>query len=96
MKSIIAMTVKQLFALISIFFLSALFGSEAMAWPTTGQWIPIYRGGMYLEDANGDANGSRNVVSDANNPAAYMFNDGTYIHFRLRLDADPSGQGGQG
>lgn len=96
MKSIIAMTAKKLFVLILSFCLSAIFGSEAMAWPTTGQWVPIYRGGLYLQDANGDASGSRNIVSDANNPAAYMFNDGTYIHFRLRLDADPSGQGGQG
>ena len=66
------------------------------AWPTTAQWIPVYRNSIYLQDDIGDANGSRNVVSDANNAAAFIYNDGTYIYFRLRLDSDPSGSGGQG
>lgn len=70
--------------------------APAHAWPTTSQWLPVYKDGVYLQDPIKDATGSRDVVSDANNPAAYMFNDGTYIHFRLRLDQDPSGTGGQG
>ena len=68
----------------------------AGAWPTDGQWVPVYRGGAILQDANGDTNGARNIVSDATHAAAYLWNDGVSIFFRVRLDADPSGQGGQG
>jgi uncharacterized repeat protein (TIGR01451 family) len=82
--------------LLPILLIITIASGTAHAWPTAGQWIPVYRGGFYLQDDIGDANGSRNIVSDANNPAAYMFNDGTYIHFRLRLDASPAGSGGQG
>jgi uncharacterized repeat protein (TIGR01451 family) len=77
-------------------FLLVLFPSSAHAWPTTSQWVPVYKNGVYLQDPSKDASGARDIVSDATHPAAFMFNDGTYIHFRLRLDADPSGQGGQG
>jgi hypothetical protein len=70
--------------------------APAYAWPTTSQWIPVYKGGVYLQDPLNDASGSRNIVSDATNDAAFIFNDGTYIYFRLRLDQDPSGKGGQG
>lgn len=81
---------------VSIAALIVLLPSPALAWPTTGQWIPIYKSSTLLQDPGGDANGARNVVSDANNAAAYIFNDGTYLFFRLRLDSDPTGQGGQG
>ena len=69
---------------------------SAHAWPTTSQWIPVYKGSVLLQDPSGDATGARNVVSDPINDAAFIFNDGTYIYFRLRLDKDPSGTGGQG
>jgi len=77
-------------------FIFLLVPSLGHAWPATGQWIPVYKGGVMLQDASGDANGSRNVVSDATHAAAFIFNDGAYLYFRLRLDQDPSGQGGQG
>ncbi|MFC1859005.1 hypothetical protein ACFL9U_13435 [Thermodesulfobacteriota bacterium] len=67
-----------------------------LAWPTTNAWIPIYKGGDLLQDPLKDAQGPRNIVSDATHDAAYMFNDGQYIYFRLRLDQDPTGTGGQG
>ena len=70
--------------------------AHAHAWPTTGQWIPVYKSGVILQDPSGDASGSRNVVSDATHDAAFIFNDGTYINFRLRLDKTPAGTGGQG
>ncbi|MDF1593574.1 MAG: hypothetical protein P1P89_18860 [Desulfobacterales bacterium] len=72
------------------------FPAIASAWPTDSQWIPLYKGGNYLQDPNGDAQGSRNVVSDPNNDAAFMYNNGQYVYFRLRLDQDPTGTGGQG
>jgi uncharacterized repeat protein (TIGR01451 family) len=82
-------------ALILSFF-ALLFPCLGHAWPTAGQWIPIYKSGIYLQDANGDANGTRNIVSDPTHAAAFIYNDGTYLYFRLRLESDPSGQGGQG
>ena len=88
--------IKRISVLILAVIFFGLLSGSAHAWPTLSQWIPILKSGIYLQDANGDANGSRNVVSDANNPAAYIFNDGTYLYFRLRLDANPSGSGGQG
>ncbi|MFA6450056.1 MAG: hypothetical protein WCX65_11330 [bacterium] len=51
---------------------------------------------MPLQDPNSDTNGSRNIVSDATHAAAFYFFDGTYLNFRMRLDQDPTGQGGQG
>lgn len=68
----------------------------AYAWPTTSQWIPVYKNSAFLQDPSGDANGARNVVADPTHDAAFLFNDGTYLYFRLRLDQDPTGQGGQG
>ncbi len=73
-----------------------LTSSFLSAWPTTSQWIPILKDGAYLQDDNTDTQGSRNVVSGPGYSAAFMYNDGTYIYFRLRLDNDPSGTGGQG
>lgn len=60
------------------------------------QWLPVYRGGVTLYDSNSDANGSRNIVGDSANSSAYIFNDGSYFYFRMRLDASPAGGGGQG
>ncbi len=80
-----------------LFFLIFLFLPEgSYAWPTTGQWMPVYKGGVILQDDTGDSVGSRNIVSDSTHAAAFIFNDGTYVHFRLRLDQNPSGTGGQG
>ncbi len=66
------------------------------AWPLPGEWIPVYKNSAFLQDPQGDAQGSRNIVSDSTHSAAYIFNDGVYVYFRLRLDKDPTGQGGQG
>lgn len=79
----------------TLFFGILLLPYLAFAWPATNQWWPVYRGGVILQDPNNDAQTSRNVVSDATNAAGYIFNDGTYMYFRLRLDADPGGGGGQ-
>lgn len=77
-------------------FLSIL--SEAFAWPTDGQWIPLPRGGAPITDDEGDTQGSRNVVPDDGTfPAAYIYNDGSYLYYRMRLDEDPTASGaGQG
>ncbi|PKN36887.1 MAG: hypothetical protein CVU62_12365 [Deltaproteobacteria bacterium HGW-Deltaproteobacteria-2] len=57
------------------FLITFLLAGHVYAWPASGEWVPVYKGGVYLQDPNGDASGSRNVVSDSTNPAAYIFND---------------------
>ncbi|MBI9077473.1 MAG: DUF11 domain-containing protein [Desulfatibacillum sp.] len=89
-------TFKFFWAMASLALILILFPAAALAWPATGEWRALLRNGVYLLDPNGDAQGSRNIVSDATHPAAYLFNDGTYIYFRMRLDQNPEGTGGQG
>ena len=69
--------------------LLTLFATNLWAWPASGDWIPIYRGTDMLSDPQKDAAGSRDIVGDASNAAAYLFNDGNYTYFRVRLDASP-------
>ncbi len=78
-------------ALLVIFFAVDLF-----SWPLTSQWLPVLKNGINLQDPTGDASGSRDVVGNTTYPAAYIYNDGTYIYFRLRLNSSPEGSGGQG
>jgi len=58
--------------------------------------MPVMRQGVYLLDDNTDTRGSRNVVSSSGYPAAYLFNDGANLFFRVRLDKSPAGGRGQG
>jgi uncharacterized repeat protein (TIGR01451 family) len=78
--------------------------SYALAWPVDSEWFPLTKSGGVFFDPAGDAAGSRDIVGSdttvagsctaASCPSAYIFNDGTYLHFRLRLNADPRGGGG--
>ncbi|HOZ02057.1 MAG TPA: DUF11 domain-containing protein [Candidatus Syntrophosphaera sp.] len=70
--------------------------TKVEAWPTTAQWIPVFKNGDLLQDSLTDANGSRNIVSSPAHDAAFIYNDGNYMYFRLRLDSNPAGSGGQG
>jgi len=82
--------------LLAMFFLLLSSACALAAWPANAQWIPVYKNYNYLQDPTGDSTGSRNVLSDATHPAAFFYNDGAYIYFRLRLDRNPTGTGGQG
>ena len=84
-----------LFILAAILAVTAL-PSLALAWPTDSQWIGVYKNSAPLQDPNSDTNGSRNIVSDATHWAAMVYFDGTYFYCRMRMDDDPTGQGGQG
>lgn len=67
-----------------------------MAWPAESQWLELVKGGVAIQDNESDANGGVNVVpSDGSHAAAFIYNDGSYLYYRLRLDADPT-QGGNG
>ncbi|WP_157468008.1 DUF11 domain-containing protein [Desulfatibacillum aliphaticivorans] len=87
----------MLIRMITAILLTALLApASALAWPAASEWNPLLQNGAFLLDPNGDAQGSRNIVSDATHAAAYIYNDGTYIYFRMRLDQNPQGTGGQG
>ncbi len=63
--------------------------AAAQTWPADGSWSALTRGGVPVEDVEGDVVGSRDIVGDATNPAAYIWSDATHMFFRLRLDDDP-------
>ncbi|WP_136797747.1 DUF11 domain-containing protein [Desulfosediminicola ganghwensis] len=81
--------------------LNLLLAATAWAWPTDSQWLELVKSGKPIQDSESDANGGVNVVPDYTNPdkdtpaAAYVYNDGSYLYYRLRLDGDPT-QGGNG
>ncbi len=58
--------------------------------------MPVLKNAINLQDPTGDASGSRDVVGNTTYPAAFIYNDGSYIYFRLRLNSSPEGRGGQG
>ena len=60
-----------------------------MAWPTDSDWNPLYRAGGFVDDPEKDSATSRDIVGDTTFAAASLYNDGTYIYFRIRLDEDP-------
>ncbi len=79
--------------------------TNSWAWPSDSQWIPLPKGGDPIlddhitggKDGDTDATGSVNVVPfSGETPAAYIYNDGDYLYYRIRLDSDPTGSGGRG
>src|SRR4030095_9301264 len=71
----------------------------AVATPSRAQdcdgviWLPLMKDGAPLchpvGDSIGGANDARDVVGDAQNPAAFIYQDATYMYFRLRVNGDP-------
>jgi uncharacterized repeat protein (TIGR01451 family) len=90
------MTAKKIFIALYVLISALAAASPVFAWPAESQWVTVYQNYSPLQDNSSDTNGSRNIVSDSSHGAAYFYNDGSHIYFRLRLDSDPSGQGGQG
>ncbi len=78
--------------LLAAAFATVGFESEASAqtWPADGDWAIVSQNGAPLTDPVGDSAGSRDIVGDVTNPAAYVYSDATYLYFRLRLNEDPS------
>ena len=65
--------------------------ANAWAWPTDGDWHPLYQDSDQLADPQSDAQGNdaRDIVGDATHSAAYLYSDGNFIYFRIRVDQDP-------
>lgn len=79
--------------MVLLFCLLILRNTSFAAWPNDNEWIDITKNGALLQDPLDDAQGSVNVVFDADHAAAKIFNDGSFLYFRLRLDKDPSPNG---
>src|SRR5262245_55786816 len=62
---------------------------SAQTFPADSAWLPLTSGGVVLGDPLKDAQGSMDIVGDANNGAAFVFRDPQYLYFRLRVDSDP-------
>ncbi|MFT5091031.1 MAG: hypothetical protein ACI8PG_005415, partial [Planctomycetota bacterium] len=86
----ISRLVKAVFLLSVFWSAGVLAGPGAAGWPANGDWQPLLdsSGNLYV-DPNGDANGSKNLVGDATNASAYLYNNGTYQFFRLLLEQNP-------
>jgi len=64
----------------------------AQTFPADPDWVAVTRGGTSVFDSPGDTNPaspSRDVVNTAE-PSAYVFGDGTFVYFRVRVDGDPA------
>lgn len=75
-------------AIVALFLTSSL-PAGAQVWPSDAEWEPFFRGGSPIADAEGDAQGSRDIVGDATDAAAFAHADASFLYFRLRLDEDP-------
>ena len=79
-----------------IFLLGAVWGiaevqAQPPSWPTDSDWVAMKdQAGNNLYDNDGDnVNGVRNLVGDASNPTGYIYNNGTWQYFRMRLESSP-------
>ena len=62
----------------------------ASDWPGDSDWKPLRdQSGNIYYDPDDNVNGQKDLVGDATNGSAYLYNDGTYQFFRLRLEGDP-------
>src|SRR5436190_18543615 len=64
-------------------------GAFAQTFPPDSAWLPLTRNGVPVSDPVGDANGYRDIVGDDQNPAEFVYSDGTNLFFRLRLNQSP-------
>src|SRR5436190_2910286 len=54
------------------------------------KWTPLTRNGIPLGDTTADVTPAPNdIVGDEQNPAAYIFQDATYLYFRVRVNGQP-------
>ncbi len=63
----------------------------ATTWPDEADWEPLLSGGAPLVDPCGDISGNAwwDIVGDADNPAAFVYDDGTNLWFRMRIASAP-------
>ncbi|MCK4846983.1 MAG: hypothetical protein KAS88_04865, partial [Deltaproteobacteria bacterium] len=84
---------KKIIIAITFILAMAVATTASAAWPTTSEWIamPDNTGTAGLNDPINDTNPGEylDIAGDATYPSAYMYNDGDYIYFRIRLDDSP-------
>ncbi len=76
-------------ALIALLLTALLWPLQGHAWPAESDWIELYQNNAPITDPEGDSATSRDIVGTLAYPAAYIYNDGAQMYFRLRLDDDP-------
>ena len=74
---------------------------SAYAWPLDAEWFALTKSASGLtdlvNDSQGGANDPRDIVTNTSTyPAAYVFNDGAYLYFRIRVDGDALNNQGTG
>lgn len=75
-----------------------LMNGTASAWPIDEQWNVVVNESGNLTDligdyATADASPKIQIIGNSSYPSAYMFNDGAYLNFRMRLLGDPTKTG---
>jgi uncharacterized protein (TIGR03382 family) len=65
--------------------------SLGATWPADADWKPLELDGVAMTDPCGDESGSSwwDIVGDASSPAAYWYDDGTNLWFRMRVNDQP-------
>ncbi len=54
------------------------------------KWTPLTKNGIPIGDATADTTPApHDIVGDEQNPAAYIFQDATYLYFRVRVNGQP-------
>src|SRR5206468_4121767 len=63
----------------------------AATWPASTDWVPVQYASADLTDVCNDVSGNDwwDIGGDSSNPAAYYYDDGTNLWFRLRLHDSP-------
>lgn len=66
--------------------------AEAATFPADNKWTPLTQQSIGLADPNNDgSNLGKEIVGSAAFPAMYIYQDGTDLFVRLRVDATPTG-----
>ncbi len=78
-----------------------LYPAYLFAWPLDSEWIVLTKtmSGLtdIISDSQGGANDPRDIVTNTSTyPSAYLFNDGTYMFYRIRVDGDALNNQGTG
>ena len=72
--------------------LALVLPGTALAWPGTGDWVPLTLGGSDLSDDSGDSastTDSSDLVGQTGDASGYWYVDEDYFYLRLQVDDEP-------
>jgi hypothetical protein len=77
------------FALAFVFAMAIVRPASAQDF-ANAKWTPLTKNGIPIGDTTADvAASTQDIVGDAQNPAAYIYQDATYFYFRVRVNGQP-------